>query len=510
MKKIISLFICLTLLAAILTCCSKDPAQQETTTEETTAEETTTAQTVAESVVTLGYYEGKSFNPFTTDSPTNRNLMSLVYDGLFAPDKGYTVEPLIAESYTNEGKMLTVTLDGEALFSGGSVITPEDVVYSFNLAKKSDFYGERLSGIASASANVSSVTFTLTREDIYIQNCLTFPIVKSGTGESAVPTGSGRYVLTKKNGDYYLKANPNSTHKEEMATKEISLVPITSDRGELYLLQTGDLTYFFDDMSSGEYVKISANTMRISLNQLVYLGINGSRSLMKDQNIKDAVSLCIDKRAVADSAYSSICRPSATVFNPNWEAAAPLNDSIPEPNTIKAQELLEKSGWKSSGNSYRYQNNSRLEMTLLVNSENTPRVKCAGIIAQALRSAGIYVRVEKLAYDDYKSALRAGEYDLYIGEIKLTPNMNLEPFFTEGGSASFGIDTKSATATAYFDFKSGSIDISTFAQVFEIEKPFIPLLYRDAVAYYSRELSYEDTVNEYDLFKNIYSWSTVK
>ena len=50
-------------------------------------------------------------------------------------------------------------------------------------------------------------------------------------------------------------------------------------------------------------------------------------------------------------------------------------------------------------------------------------------------------------------------------------------------------------------------DISTFIQVFSLEKPFIPLLFREGMAYYSRELTYEDTVNEYELFANIYSWS---
>ena len=59
------------------------------------------------------------------------------------------------------------------------------------------------------------------------------------------------------------------------------------------------------------------------------------------------------------------------------------------------------------------------------------------------------------------------------------------------------------------DFSAGKIDISTFIKVFTIEKPFIPLLFREGMAYYSRELTYEDTVNEYELFENIYSWSVI-
>ena len=85
--------------------------------------------------------------------------------------------------------------------------------------------------------------------------------------------------------------------------------------------------------------------------------------------------------------------------------------------------------------------------------------------------------------------------------------MSLLPFFSQKGDVTYGINTDSATAGAYKDFRSGKADISTFIQVFSLEKPFIPLLFREGIAYYSRELTYEDTVNEYELFANIYSWS---
>ena len=116
---------------------------------------------------------------------------------------------------------------------------------------------------------------------------------------------------------------------------------------------------------------------------------------------------------------------------------------------------------------------------------------------------------EANALADYASAIEEDEenYDLYIGEVKLTPDMSLIPFFSETGNLNYGIDTESSTAKAYYDFISGKIDISTFIQVFSLDMPFIPLLFRDGIAYYSRELTYEDNINEYEPFRNIYSWS---
>lgn len=511
MKKLISLLICLSLFIGILTSCGGG-GNDDTEADETTTEEETTQQAKVERNINLGYYEDKSFNPFTTDSPTNKSLMTLVYDSLFLPGEGYTVEPLIALSFTNSEKMLTVTLDSAAMFSDGSSITPEDVVYSFNEAKKSDHYSGRLQNFSSASAGVDSVTFSLVTPNIFAESCLTFPIVKYGTGEKNIPTGSGRYILKKKNGEYILTVNENSVRQEEMATKTIYLVPITSDKGELYLLQTGDLTYFFDDMTSSEYIKISANTVRVALNNMVYLGINSKTKLLKNSKIKEAICYILDRSSLCDSAYSGIATVSEIPFNPEWKCASGLNTSTGQTSTIKAEELLESAGYKYeySTNKYRSKNFKYLELTLIVNTENESKLKCAEAIAKSLTSLGVKLTIKKLSFDEYKSALSKGEYDLYVGEIKLTPDMSLTPFFSENGSASYGMDLSSATATAYYDFISGKIDISTFIQVFNLEKPFIPLLFRDGVAYYSRELTYEDSINEYEPFRNIYSWSVSK
>ena len=510
MKKLICLLACFALITGIFTGC-KDRNNDDTTTTETTTEVAETQTPVPERKVTLGYYKNKSLNPFKTESPTNKNLMTLVYDSLFLPVDNYTVEPLIGLSFTNNEKILTVTLDSEALFSDGSVIDPSDVVYSFNLAKESNQYKGRLQNFESASAGIGSVTFILNSPDIYAENCLTFPIVKYGTGDKAIPTGSGRYTLSKKSGSYFLSANEYSTRQEEMATLRIELIPITSDAGELYLLQTGDLTYFFDDLSDGEYTKIRANTTRVTLNNMVYLGINSDTDALRSKKVKEAIAYSINKTSLADAAYSGIAKQCDVPFNPSWHILTEHTTVFYEQNPTKAGELLDEAGYvfAYANNQYRSKNFDYIELTILVNSESKPKVKIAEMIADSLKSIGVKATLKSVAYEEYLQALNYGDYDLYIGEVKLTPNMSLSPFFSENGSANYGINKDSATAKAYSDFTAGKVDISTFIQVFTSEKPFIPLLFREGMAYYSRELTYEDTVNEYELFANIYSWSVI-
>ena len=87
--------------------------------------------------------------------------------------------------------------------------------------------------------------------------------------------------------------------------------------------------------------------------------------------------------------------------------------------------------------------------------------------------------------------------------------MDLSCFFDKNGSASYGI-TSETIKNAYSDFKAGNIDINTFLGVFEEEIPFIPVCYRTSIAYYSNEVSFDGTVNEYEPFKNINTWKTSK
>lgn len=505
MKRLVCIFLCAVITGSILCGCRK--TQEITLTEETTVQETTAAP-LKEREVTLGYFPGKGFNPYKTSSSLNRNLLTLVYDTLYLSGDAYSVSPLIAASSVPDEKSLTVDLKLGLTFSDGSEITASDVVYSFNLAKKSSFYSKRLSNFSSASASMNAVTFTLKTADIFAESCLTFPIVKTGTGGKSIPTGSGRYILEKKDGVYTLIRNETTSRPEEIITQKINLTPVSSDKSELYLLQSGDLSYFFDDLSDGDYTKIGANMVKIPMNNLVYVGLNRKKGVLKNKNIAKAVNLAINRTTLCNSAYEGMHRNPKSVFNPDWYAAQELTANSNPYDLQQSEALLEKQGYKyrTSKSAYRSKNGNALEMTLLVCKDTKAKTGIAKSIASSLRSTGIKVRVREEIYDDYLKALKGNGYDLYIGEIKLSANMDLSCFFSSSGSARYGIDSQGVAATAYNDFRKGAIDINTFARVFDSEIPFIPLCYRDGMAYYSREISYEGSANEYEPFKNIYSW----
>ncbi|MGN1442276.1 MAG: ABC transporter substrate-binding protein [Acutalibacteraceae bacterium] len=516
MKKLIALLLCFSLILSVFSGCkSKEENRTDETTDVSAEAETETTQQTQKSEnrkISLSYNAKQSFNPFKTESTTNKNIATLLYDSLFCLDSSYNAKPLLAETYRLEKKTLTVTLNDELYFSDGSPLTVSDVLASFKAAKTSPVYSSRLKIFTSAAVGqeANSIRFALNQENIYAVNCLDFPVAKSGTTENNIPVGSGRYTLKKSGGAYVLSANTQNTRNEELEQSKIYLSPADAESGELYQLQIGDISFMFDDMSlKSQRKQISAGTAEIPMNTIVYLGFNNSGELFSNSKLKNAVEAAIDFSTVCASAYNSLLKPCATVFNPDWSAVSAFSSQTPKRQAALAEQLLEECGYVYAyeNNEFRSKNFDFIEMTILVNSESTLKQKAAKLIAADLKTVGIDAEVEAVEFDEYKEKLSKGEFDLYVGEIKLTSDMNLSPFFSENGEASYTIDPDSTVAKAYSDFAAGKIDVSTFDKVFDEYKPFIPLGYRYGIAYYSRELRYEGTVSENDIFANIYSWS---
>ena len=508
MKKyiipLVALFLVIGILAVVLN--EPIPDIEITTTEITSAEETT--QEIIENVITLGYYEEKTLNPYTTDSPVNRALSTLIYDSLYILDESYMPQPVIAKSCEHKENSLTVYINEGMTFSSGAPITSSDIVYSFDLAKADGYYSGRLSNFLSAVPGTDCVVFTMASDNVFSQNCLTFPVVQAGTGENDTPVGSGRYCLQQNSQGRFLAENENSTRNEDMATEKIILAPISSEESVLYQLQSGNLSFYFDDLSDGDYTKINANMLVVPTNNLVFLAFNSNSEVHSDKAVRQAVSLATDKITIGESAYKGMYSSATTAFNPHWYVLPGSASASNDFSLLKAANTLENAGYvfAYSNNNYRSRNFEYLEINMLVNEENEARVAAAQMIHDNLESIGIDVRLSVLEYDDYKSALYEGKYDIYLGEVKLPADMDLSCFFREGGNLSYGIDPASTVALAYSDFASGKIDITTFNTVFNDAPPFIPICYRSAVAYYSRAISFEGSVTEYEPFLNAYSW----
>ncbi|MGN0519959.1 MAG: ABC transporter substrate-binding protein, partial [Candidatus Fimenecus sp.] len=459
-----------------------------------------TAQTLS---VSLPYYESDSFNPYYAVSTENRALASLFCEPLYRVHTDYSAQGVLAASLDGGGTSYTVTLKN-AVFSNGKSVTAADVVYSFNLAKNSEWYGTRLANVQSAKAQGNAVVFTLSAPERYFENLLTFPVVQQGTADTAdaVPVGSGAFILSADG------TATDNLHAERGAVQSVQLVHIKDASHLGNALEIGNIDFVFDDFADGDYTRIVAQNTFVTMNNLVYLGINCTAGALTSAAVRTAIYYAADKDNVAASAYRGCAESAALPFHPAFCKAQALSLGQTAADTARASEILSKIGYNRYDKNGRLTNGQNtLEMTILVNGSNGFRLSAAYALAENLNAAGFSVTVENVSDEVYSARIASGAFTLYIGEIKLSENLSLAPFF--GGAASAGADTALPVYAAYTAFSAGEISLSEFANAFLDDMPFVPLCYRAGLAAYSRGIMPDFSAAAYDIYGDITLWTAV-
>lgn len=217
---------------------------------------------------------------------------------------------------------------------------------------------------------------------------------------------------------------------------------------------------------------------------------------MPNAHLRKAVSLAVDRNALAKSAYAGYATAARSVYNPAFGLAASTRLFAEAADAAAAKQQIALSKVSDSA----------LKITLLVN-KNDNRLAAANQIKTALEAAGFTVQLQVSKFSDYKARIKNLNYDLYIGEVKLQNDMCLYPFFSTDGAARYGIrQDKGSTAALYRDYTAGKTELGKFMLSFSEEMPFAPLLYRKGMICYSKSLR-GDIQGQYgNFFANIEDW----
>ena len=487
MKKIAVLILAVSLILTVFNGCDK--------TKPVTGDEPVGVSDISdkkEGTLKLAYSKADMLDPFTSSMSANIQIMGLVYDGLYKLSESYEPVPVIAKSSIVSGTTVNITLD-TAVFSDGTPITSNDVVYSFEQARYSPNYSTRLRNFVQASVSSSNMlVFTLETPDPYALSCLTFPIVKNGS-EGELPIGSGRYVPQISGESTYLIVNTNKSDFNP-AIKTIMLVPVRDSSSIESSLEIGNTGFYYNDLSSGSYLRINAKTVDMGINNFVYLGINSESELLSDTNLRRAINLAINRNEIVTTAFQGHARATYSPFNPDWFALS-SKDLVVSTDLPKAEEYIALSESDIESR----------EISLLVNKENQFKLETAEFIEEYLEGLGFRINLKAYTTEYYTEAVESGSYDMYIGEVRFSPNMDLFPIF--GGDVSYGIDPVCPSAERYSQFLGEKCELMDFVNTFNDDLPFIPLCYRNAAASYTNAMQGEFNSCDGDVFYNIEAWS---
>lgn len=147
-------------------------------------------------------------------------------------------------------------------------------------------------------------------------------------------------------------------------------------------------------------------------------------------------------------------------------------------------------------------------MNLLVNRGDTLRLRAARAIAEMLESCGLKVTVVDLEARDYQDAYRAGMFDLYLGQTKLSANMDLSAFFSPWGVLSYGGMDDSTIYAMCKEALENSGNYYNLSQMIMDDGRLCPVLFSSYAVYADRGLisglePSRDDVFHYDLGRTL-------
>lgn len=401
----------------------------------------------ADAVFSVNYDPEAGINPIKADSSTNMLFWSLMYDQVFTVDQDFSFSSeLVTDYVTTDNIWWVFNVDTSIAFTDGSTLTAADIVYSIQKAQQSDYYSNRLSVIYGIST-MGDGCFAITTKyaDSQLPALLNIPVIKYGSINDETPAGSGPYQLSEDGSKLVLFEE--NRHASEMPIDEIYLKTYTDTAEKISAFEASLLDIVTNDPTGMYNLGYgSSNEIRYyDTTNLHYLGFNMSSSFFQSSLCRYAVNFAIDRDYVVDELMNG-CGTATPI--PVQRSSGLYDEDYAEKfvyDLEKCAALFESANVKD------HDNDGQLEFLItgivveinldfIVNNDSTVKVQAARKLAEDLNSIGITTTLRELSWDDYIKALETGDFDMYYGEIRMTPDWNLAYLFEEYDSNIYKYD----------------------------------------------------------------------
>lgn len=437
----------------------------------------------------FAYSATAGWNPYTCMEQENRTIFPLLYEGLFEIAPDFTATPVLCRSYTmsDDEKTYVFTLDPDARFTDGSLLTTADVIASYACAEEGGYYESRFDHIVSYEAtDLHTLTVTLDTACGDLPLLLDIPIVKAGTQLRLRPTGSGAYTVQ----NAPVRLAPAASHWRGAGLlfdgETISLTVTASESDVRDAFELRDISLVCTDPTAGTACVYHSDyeLWTCPTTVMVYLGFNLDSSLFSDAAVRAGITHLIDRDTIISQEFGGFAVAATLPASP----LAPCYD----------RSLAVRYGYDPDA--FDLEVTQTEDATLIVNAGDTARVNAAKRIVAALAEAGIHLTVSALPPEQYEEALLYGNYDCYLGEIRLTADFNLEQFFRLYGSARFGIHGHEEALDAAMKMLENAGNAYDLHKLIMDEGLLCPILFKNYAVYCVRGTFSDVTAGPYNVF----------
>lgn len=434
-KKVASLILATTMLTSMLIGCSAKNGEEKTTSNEKKNEirKEFNIGTINESWIGTDVIQCENF--YDIQMTCAEPLF------LFDHETGEIGACLASKPEISEdGKIMTFEIPEGLKYYNGEELTPEDVKASLEYAQKEGTMSEFLSVIKKIDIDGNKITLTMDHYSTSLIICLAnpcFAVIDKDELDS-LPTQEERLWGVHPYGPYYvesytegsnvvLKRNEGySTQNELLENKgpanieTINLTFYEDEFAALNAFKQKDIEYVIGLSEDGvaECEKIDDVKVNSILPPMVRdLEMNATTSVLKDENLRLAISYLIDRDSIVDVFGGDVmCKPAYCYVTENILFHSEESEKYYKEKYANKKEeglkLLEDAGWKDSdGDGILDKDGEKLSLDFIVAGAN----EIAAVeVQRQLNSFGFDVNVETIQYNELRERFNNKNYDMGI------------------------------------------------------------------------------------------------
>ncbi len=516
---------------------------------------------ITSKTINLTMMQPETINPITNKNKSVGYIMNLIYDSLFTIDENYDTVPQLVEAYNiaNDGMAINIKLK-DIKWHDGTILTSGDVKFTVDLIKQNidSPYNVLIENISSISIiNDKEFSINFKNKYAFSIDTLIFPIVSEKQLENSKNinnyknnlVGNGAYKIKNYEERKNISLIINDGYYDQLPSTakniDVEIVPDEEAQVSMVISLDSDIAKIsLDDLSKFHEKEFKTTTYE-SRNYECLL-FNYDNEFFKDINFRKAITSSINKKKILEEGYIN----NATLINfplnskskyydkdiktleyskenakkylseVTLEANENINNTAENTNDNKdTSQDVNKSNLETNNKKDNTANNvtnteddkkkeikeqiSKLNLKIIVNKDNSERIKSAYIISDNLKDIGIKNTIEELSSEDMSKALNEKNYDLALvgWELSLVPDSTniLESIGYEDEKLTNYINSlKNATTESQIS------DIYKSIQKYVNENAlFMSLVIRDDYIVSNKRIEGKISPNSFDIYEGI-------
>ncbi len=368
--------------------------------------------------------EADLLDPTLAGSGAASELLNLTYERLVDLDGNLKIVPRLAESWRQTSPTTyEFTLRKGVKFANGRPMTAADVTGTFDRVmdpKIGSLWASQLGIRNVTSSGDTQVKFTLAHPKssflaaLAASRAAILPMkeLRAGTFDpkkQLLGTGPFRVVSHAQGTSWVFERNPHYWQPGLPKVTKLTVRIMPDDAARTAALRDGNIDVTtFENPDSIRLLKGQAHiaTTVQSTTDFYRLDVNAKSSIFRDERLRQAVSLSIDRDTITKLVLAGVGRPTAAVSPVFAGVCDPAAVPFAKPDVQRARQLVQAAG--ASGKTVEIMTTAQVQMSAPITQ----------VIQRNLQSAGLKVRISQLDVGEVAKRGYTGktaDFDLSLG-----------------------------------------------------------------------------------------------